>query len=63
MDRYPWQETHAITSNAFGQYRLQLGLGTSTGLGSSPSFLVINWGNNSYFLRTEINSGTGFVNM
>ena len=58
-----WQETHAITSNAFGQYRLQLGLGTSTGLGSSPSFSVINWGNNSYFLRTEINSGTGFVNM
>ena len=58
-----WQETHATTTNSFGQYRIQLGTGTSTGLGISASFSSINWGNNNYFLRTEINPGTGFVNM
>ena len=58
-----WQETHAIISNAFGQYRLQLGLGTSTGLGSSPSFSSIAWGDTSYFLKTEINNGSGFIVM
>ncbi len=58
-----WQETHSVTTNSFGQYRIQLGTGTSTGLGISASFSVISWGNNNYFLRTEINPGTGFVNM
>lgn len=58
-----WQETHSVTSNSFGQYRIRLGAGTSTGLGSSLSFSVINWGTSSYFLRTEINPGTGFINM
>ena len=58
-----WQETHSVTTNSFGQYKIRLGTGTSTGLGSAASFSVISWGSNSYFLRTEINPGTGFVNM
>jgi hypothetical protein len=58
-----WQETHSVTTNTFGQYRLQLGLGASTGLGSAPTFATINWGNAIHFLRTEINTGSGFVVM
>lgn len=56
-----WQEKHTLSTNALGQFSLKLGTGLSTGSGSAPSFASINWGATAYFLKTEINPGTGFV--
>jgi hypothetical protein len=48
-------ETHAKTTNAFGQATLVIGGGTIV----SGNFSIISWGNNSYYLKTEMDATGG----
>ena len=45
-----YQETHQKTTNAYGQATLIIGLGTVV----SGNFNTINWGSNSYYIKTEM---------
>ena len=49
-----WQETHTVNTNDYGLYTAIIGQGTTTSVGSSATFDVIDWGSNHY-LQVEIN--------
>ena len=50
-----WQETHTVTTNDYGLYTAIIGQGTSTSVGSSATFDVIDWGASTHFLKVEMN--------
>jgi len=54
-------ETQKDTTNQFGLANLKIGMGTLV----SGSFTTINWGNDQYFVKIEMdaNGGTSFQNM
>lgn len=52
-----YTEIHFVTTNAFGLVNLEIGNGTAVG-GDFPS---IGWGNDTYFLKVEMD-GTGGSN-
>ena len=54
-----YQETHALTSNLYGLVSLNIGEGSVI----FGNFSNIDWGADSYFLRTEVNTGSGYVDM
>ena len=54
-----WQETHSVTTNDYGLFTVVIGNGTSTGLGSSSTFDLVDWGFGNHFLKIEINDGGG----
>jgi hypothetical protein len=56
-----YSEVHKVASNDFGVANLNVGNGT-VGLGN---FSTIDWGSNTFFLKTEvdINNGTSFIFM
>ena len=58
-----WQETHSVTTNDYGLFTTVIGQGTSTGAGSSATFDVVAWGSSSHYLKVEINSGSGYLNL
>ena len=39
-----WQETHPVTTNDYGLFTSIIGNNTTTGLGFSATFDVIDWG-------------------
>ncbi|MEI8205020.1 MAG: hypothetical protein WCH34_18525, partial [Bacteroidota bacterium] len=51
-----YQETHQKTTNAYGQVTLIIGSGTVL----SGNFNTINWGANSYYIKTEMKPTGGF---
>ena len=53
-------ETHAISTNQFGLVNLNIGTGTVVGNGN---FSLIDWGSDSFFLKTEIDltGGTSYT--
>ena len=55
-----YEESHALTTNAFGLFNVVIGQGTQI---SPSAFNTISWGTGSYFLKVEIDGGTGFTNM
>lgn len=55
-----WEEEHAVTTDGFGLFTLNVGEGSDTGNGNSPGFDLINWGATAYFLRVDIDAGNGF---
>jgi hypothetical protein len=55
-----YEETHAVTTNAFGLFNVVIGQGTQTSTGNFSSIL---WANSSYYLRVEIDGGSGFTDM
>ena len=55
-----YEESHAVTTNAFGLFNVVIGQGTQI---SPTAFNTISWGTGSYFLKVEIDGGTGFTNM
>jgi hypothetical protein len=55
-----YEETHAVTTNAFGLFNLVIGQGTQTSVGAFNSIL---WANSAYYLKVEVDAGSGFVNM
>jgi hypothetical protein len=55
-----WQERHVLTTNELGHFTSVIGEGTTTGVGTSPSFDVIDWAGSIFFLEMlidEDNSG------
>jgi hypothetical protein len=58
-----WQETHQDTTNAYGLYTAIIGGGTTTNVGSSATFAVIDWGVSNHLLKVEVDYGNGLVDM
>ncbi|MGE0636215.1 MAG: tail fiber domain-containing protein [Bacteroidia bacterium] len=56
-----YQETHSITTNTFGLFAIEIGGGTVV----SGTIAGINWGNNSYYVQTEMDAsgGSNYSNM
>ena len=54
-----YQETHVITTNAFGLFNVKIG----QGIAQSGSFSAINWGANNKYIEPEIDLGSGFISM
>ncbi len=54
-----YRETHDVTTSEQGMINLLVGNGSSD-LGT---FTSINWGNNSKFIKLEVDIGNGFVDM
>ena len=50
-----YSETHTITSNEFGLINLSIGTGSS-----SDAFSEIEWNGGVFFIKTEIDLGSGF---
>ena len=50
-----WQETHTVATNDFGLFSAVIGGGTSTGVGSSSTFDVVDWGSASHYIKVEMN--------
>jgi hypothetical protein len=55
-----YEETHAVTTNSFGLFNVIIGQGTQT---SVNAFSTILWANSAYYLKVEIDGGSGFTNM
>ncbi len=55
-----YEETHAVTTNAFGLFNVTIGQGTQT---SANAFNTISWANSAHYLKVEIDGGSGFTNM
>ena len=58
-----WQETHQDTTNDYGLFTAIIGQGTSTSVGSSATFDVIDWGASNHLLKVEVDYGGGLVDM
>ena len=58
-----WQETHLVTTNDYGLYTAIIGVGTSTSVGSSATFDVIDWGASNHLLKVEVDYGNGLIDM
>lgn len=54
-----YSETHQASTDDLGQVNLVIGAGTPT----TGTFSTINWGNGSYFLGIELNTGSVYVAM
>ncbi len=50
-----WQETHTVSTNDYGLYTAIIGQGTSTNVGSSLTFDVIDWGASNHLLKVDSN--------
>jgi hypothetical protein len=58
-----WQETHTVNTNDYGLFTAIIGEGTSTTVGSSAAFDVIDWGASNHLLKVEVDYGGGLVDM
>ena len=58
-----WQETHTVNTNDYGLYTAIIGGGTTTNVGSSASFDVIDWGASNHLLKVEVDFGSGYLDM
>ena len=58
-----WQETQTVSTNDYGLYTAIIGQGTSTSVGSSATFDVIDWGASNHLLKVEVDYGNGLVDM
>lgn len=56
-----YQENHAVTTNSFGLFNVQIGGGTNT----SGNFTSINWGGDLFFIETlmDASGGTSFTSL
>ena len=58
-----WEEIHSTTTNDFGLFTLEIGLGSSTGTGLSISYVDIDWAADDHFLMVEIDPGDGIYEL
>ncbi|MFT5254229.1 MAG: hypothetical protein ACI87N_003296, partial [Flavobacteriales bacterium] len=58
-----WQEIHNVTTNNYGLFTLIIGQGSSTSIGFSSTFDIIDWGASAHLLKVELNYGGGYVDM
>ena len=54
-----YSETHQAPTDDLGQVNLVIGTGTPT----TGTFAGINWGNGTYYLGIELNTGSAYVDM
>jgi hypothetical protein len=54
-----WIETHAVTTDGYGLFSLNIGEGSKEG-GSALYFSNVNWGSGSHFLKVEADFGKGY---
>ena len=54
-----WQETHNVTTNAYGLFTAVIGQGTNV----TGNFSTINWSSTTYFLEVEGDDGSGYVSL
>lgn len=54
-----FSETHYVPTDDLGQVNLVIGTGTAT----TGTLSSINWGNGTYYLGIELNTGSGYVAM
>ena len=54
-----WEEDHSLNTNDYGLFYTQIGAGSGTGAGSLGSFSAIGWGVDTYYLKTQIDAGSG----
>ena len=54
-----YQESHAVSTNAFGLFSVAVGKGTVV----QGGFVQVPWGSASYFLQVELDMGAGFSDM
>lgn len=59
---FVWQESHSVSTDAFGLFSIVIGQGNSSLQGN---FSEIKWQENSYFLKIEldIEGGTDYINI
>jgi hypothetical protein len=55
-----FQESHSVTTNAFGLFNLVIGSGTQL---STNGFSAISWATSAYYLKVEVDAGSGFTDM
>ena len=58
-----WQEIDTVTTNEFGLFTTIIGGGTSTSIGSSLTFDLVDWGAAAHSLKVEIDYGNGYLDM
>lgn len=54
-----YKESHSVTTNTFGLFSLDIGMGTPL----SGTFSGITWGSGNKYVQQEVDFGSGFVNM
>lgn len=54
-----YEETHAVTTNQYGQFALKIG----AGMISSGTFAGIAWDGDEHHLRVEVDPGSGYVDL
>src|SRR5664279_4538292 len=58
-----WIETHQVTTDQFGLFNLVIGEGTREAGSIPEKFSDINWASDRYFLKVEIDFGSGYRNL
>jgi hypothetical protein len=58
-----WQENHTVTTNEFGLFTVIIGNGTTTNVGSSSTFDLVDWGAAAHSIKVEIDYGNGYLDM
>ncbi len=58
-----WVETHLATTDQFGLFNLVIGEGTREAGSNTDKFSDIDWGADRYFLKVEIDFGSGYRNL
>ena len=54
-----YEETHAVTTNQYGEFALKIGEGTVT----SGTFTAIAWNTDEHHLKVEVDPGSGYVDL
>ena len=54
-----YKEAHSVTTNTFGLFSLDIGMGTPL----SGTFSSINWGSGNKYVQQEVDFGAGYLNM
>lgn len=54
-----YQETHTSSTNDYGLFDLLIGQGNV----NTGTFSTIDWGQNSYFLKVEVDDGSGYIDL
>ena len=59
-----WEEIHSVTTNDLGLFTLIIGDTTATyNGGTAATFADINWALGSYYMKVQVNDGTGYIDM
>ena len=58
-----WEETHSVTTNAYGLFTLVIGQGTTTGTGTQTSFSNVPWSSYDMYLNVSVDDGNGYVDL